>query len=291
MKLLCKSKKCLLTFTYGHVIEFSALFYISYLFVCSKGNYTQEESNIQKIVAQIRRTRAFIDYSIPILFVLIQGSWSDIHGRKLPLLLPCIGFAIQALTLAMAYFFQSWGGFTIVLMSAIPKNLSGSDVTFRMAALSHVSDTSTKQSRTLRTGLMSAALTLGVPLGFALGGATAKAAIKAEIAFLISAGICMISFLTILIFVDNAPSICENDKDSDKGQSRATKSSKKKFLSRDTVRDVMKSLVLSFHGVSKRDRIQIIVLVCAIICINAPIQGKISITKWGELRKQFDIDA
>lgn len=246
----------------------------------SNGNYTVEESNIQKVMAQIRRTRAILDYSIPIIFVLYQGSWSDIHGRKMSLLLPCFGFILQAITLALSYFFQTWDGFTVVLISTIPKCLSGADVTFRMAALSYVSDISTEQGRTLRTGLISAAFTLGVPMGFALGGAAVKVAIRPEIAFLISAGICTVAFLTILIFVDNKPQQgkLETKKSSDSPTSKndtATPETKRKCLSLGTVRSVVKSLTLSFDGVSSSKRIQIVFLVFAIICINAPIQGKI----------------
>ncbi len=234
-------------------------------------------------MAQIRRTRAILDYSIPIIFVLYQGSWSDVHGRKMSLLLPCFGFMLQAIALALSYFFQTWDGLTVVLVSSIPICLSGADVTFRMAALSYVSDISTEHGRTLRTGLISAAFTLGVPMGFALGGAAVKIAIRPEVAFLISAGICTVAFLTILIFVDNKPQRekLEETKSSDLPKSKSdaiSPETKRKCLSLDTIRSVVKALTLSFDGVSSSKRIQIMFLVFAIICINAPIQGIILIS-------------
>lgn len=159
-----------------------------------------------------------------------------------------------------------------MLISTIPKCLAGSDVTFRMAAQSYISDITTKSSRTVRTGLISAAFTLGVPVGFALGGAAVKASIKSEIAFLCSAVICTVAFIQILLFVDNKPKILTEHQNKVKSSNET--SEQRKWFTLSNLMSVARSLILSFDGVSTSDRIQIFVLISAIVCINAPIQGE-----------------
>lgn len=218
--------------------------------------------------------RSFLDYSIPIVFVIFQGSWSDIHGRKLALLLPCFGFTVQALTFFACKFFEGWDAYTVVLISTIPKCLSGSDVTFRMAALSYISDISTKHGRTLRTGLISAALGLGVPVGFALGGAAVKSSLGTDVPFLISACISATSFVTILLLVDNRPKIPNDEKNIDT-ENQASVSKERRCLTLSNIKSVLRSLVLSFDGVSTAVRLQLVILIVAIICVLAPIQGNL----------------
>lgn len=182
----------------------------------------------------------------------------------MPLLLPCIGFILQPLSLFLCTYFENLDGYAVMLISTIPKCLAGSDVTFRMAAQSYIADITTKSSRTVRTGLMSAAFTLGVPVGFALGGAAVKASIKTEWAFLCSAVICAAAFIQVLLFVDNRPKILGNHQTQVNADEQLV-----------NFKSVFRSLMLSFDGVSTSDRIQIFVLISAIICVNAPIQGEI----------------
>lgn len=226
---------------------------------------------MQTVMTQLRKTSSIINYSIPIIFVIMHGSWSDLYGRKVPLLLPCIGFISQALSLFLCTYFESWDGYSVMLISTIPKCIAGSDVTFRMAAQSYITDITTKSSRTVRTGLISAALTLGVPVGFAIGGAAVKASINSEIAFLCSAAICTVAFIHILLFVDNKPKIVTEQQ---KPSVKINANEQRKWLTHSNLISMLRSLILSFDGVSTSNRIQIFVLISAIVCINAPIQGE-----------------
>lgn len=159
-----------------------------------------------------------------------------------------------------------------MLISTIPKCLAGSDVTFRMAAQTYISDITAKSSRTVRTGLISAAFTLGVPIGFALGGAAVKTAMKLEMAFLCSAGICTFALIQIFLFVDNKPKIVSEQRKHDNNSNNTNGA--KKWLTFSNSKSVLRSLILVFDGVSTSDRIQILVLIAAVVCINAPIQGE-----------------
>ncbi|KAG4074975.1 hypothetical protein HA402_014554 [Bradysia odoriphaga] len=244
-------------------------------------------------MADLRKTSSIINYTIPIIFVILHGSWSDIYGRKMTLLLPCIGFILQALSLFLCTCIKSWDGYVVMLISTIPKCLAGSDVTFRMAAQSYISDISTNTDRTVRTGLISAAFTLGVPMGFALGGTAVKASMKSEIAFLCSAGICTLAFIQILLFVDNRPlkTVMEQQEKATSPDCISNNPTEgKKWFTFSNFMSVLRSLMLSFEGVSNSDRIQIFVLLTAIVCVNAPIQGEFGVM-YLYLRKKLSWDS
>lgn len=105
---------------------------------------------------------------LPVLVVLLAGSISDRHGRKLPMIAVLGGFVMYAMVYILVILNPSWP-VEVLYAAALAVNVTGSWVIFNMAAYSYLADITTMETRTKRMGWMDAVWSLGEPLGTLLG--------------------------------------------------------------------------------------------------------------------------
>eukprot|EP00064_Thunnus_orientalis_P006163 superscaffoldBa00000629_g6179 len=107
-------------------------------------------------------------FSVGLLVVPLLGSWSDLAGRRLVLIFPNLGLALQAvvylvvmyLKLPVAYF----------LLGRLLSGLSGDFNAILAGCFAYVADTSDRQSRTFRVAILEACLGLSGMLASIIGG-------------------------------------------------------------------------------------------------------------------------
>jgi len=109
---------------------------------------------------------------IPVLgLTLFVGSWSDKVGRKLVMVMPCLGTVLAAMLFLVSTIFIKQGYYLpMVLCGAIIRGMFGGDATLMMAVNSCVSDMTFVSNRTWRFSLLYAMNYIGKVLGYIIVG-------------------------------------------------------------------------------------------------------------------------
>ncbi|XP_047986349.1 proton-coupled folate transporter-like isoform X2 [Leguminivora glycinivorella] len=146
-------------------------------FVCDelierKGNHTEQEGEIQKIISQIETWRSVIQTAVPTLLVIFMGAWSDRTGnRKFCILLPVAGEILVCLSnILSTYFFDEIPVEVTMLLESIFPAVTGGWVMMFLGVFSYISDITTAESRTFRVGLVNLCMTCGILVGTSLSG-------------------------------------------------------------------------------------------------------------------------
>lgn len=124
------------------------------------------------LVANMQSWQIPLQSSIPAIVVLFVGAWSDRTGnRKTLMLVPVIGELVSSLGLMLTtYFFLEWPLWVTALIESVPTALSGGMTIALMGSFSYIADVTTLDSRTLRMGIVAVIVTLGIPLGTSISG-------------------------------------------------------------------------------------------------------------------------
>lgn len=139
-----------------------------------------------------------------VLLVLYIGPWSDAYGRRGPLLLSVSSILVGTIAMLIGYFsLGSLNGLSFALLTMLPFHLTGGIVTFCMVAYAHVADTTSKDQRTVWTGVLSGMIRAGAPLGYALGGLSMKKGVGVVPYLSFSLLLNVVSLLTVLFCVKN----------------------------------------------------------------------------------------
>jgi MFS family permease len=150
----------------------------SFLSTCRNNDssfYDEYDDSTAKITASITIWRSLLESGIPIIFALFLGPWTDLHGRKGPMLFSMFGYSVQLLGLILiSSQFPTWNAQLVAIFAALPVALTGSQTAFNMCLYSYIADTTSIGMRTLRIGIANACWFLGISLGLGLGGALAK---------------------------------------------------------------------------------------------------------------------
>ncbi|XP_068086482.1 probable peptidoglycan muropeptide transporter SLC46 isoform X3 [Anabrus simplex] len=135
-------------------------------------NYTEEETNVQQLVAGMTVWKTIVQSAIPSAMMLFLGSWSDRHGKRKPLMLmPIIGEFLSCMGfIACTYFFYELPMEVAGVVESLFPSITGGWFTMFMAVFSYVGDITTVEMRTLRIGVVNVFVSLGVPVGMALSG-------------------------------------------------------------------------------------------------------------------------
>lgn len=141
-----------------------------------RGNLTEYEGDIQKIISNIESWKSVIQTSIPTLLVIFMGAWSDRTGnRKVCILMPIFGeFMVCVSNLLSTFFFNEIGVEVTMFFEAIFPAVTGGWVMVYLGVFSYISDITDEESRTFRVGLVNLCMTAGVPIGTALSGILLK---------------------------------------------------------------------------------------------------------------------
>ncbi len=88
--------------------------------------YSDEETEIQKIMSTNATYRSILDNSVPFLFLIFVGPLSDTFGRKIPLLISTLGTMMYSLLmLFLSYKRDSLDPLVVNLVGGFPQYVSG----------------------------------------------------------------------------------------------------------------------------------------------------------------------
>lgn len=168
------------------------------------GNFSQYESEVQKIISSIEQWKSVIQTSIPLFLVIFMGAWSDRTGnRKLCILLPILGELLTCISnLISTVFFDEIPVEVSMFFEALFPALTGGWVMMYLGVFSYISDITDNESRTFRVGLVNLCMTAGIPIGTALSGILLKLLGYYGI-FIISGTICLLIFIYAFFCLKN----------------------------------------------------------------------------------------
>ncbi|XP_022170772.1 hippocampus abundant transcript 1 protein-like [Myzus persicae] len=229
---------------------------------------TDSEITVQKLVADMLIWQTILQSSVPAVFVLFLGSWSDRNRLRRPcMLLPVYGEVVRNLGLLVCvYFFDELPMNLTGLWQSLPIAVTGYWTVMYMAVFSYVGDHSTEQNKTLRVGLVNATMALCLPIGTGLSGILYR-----ELGFtgvyIIALILCCISIWMAHIFVHDTKQIKFN---SGKKNERSYWNRIKFFFSLNHIIDAFK---VTFKKEKNNRRMKVIALTLLITGIMGPLQG------------------
>lgn len=239
--------------------------------ICTKAlNGDTDDDNITKIaqtealklVADMQSWQSPVQSSIPAIVVLFVGAWSDRTGnRKTLMLIPILGEIVSSLGLLLAtYFFLEWPLWVTALIEAVPSALSGGQTIALMGSYSYISDVTTIESRTFRIGVVAVIVTLGFPFGTSISGVLTQ-----NLGYYGVFGIGLA--LYVIGFIHTSLRIHDVNRKETTGGNFINKI--KEFFHPKNIWDTA-SILFRSHG---RQRMQIILVICAHIVIVGPVIG------------------
>lgn len=162
---LCLEKSCLVNLHYDERT-------CSHIMQGRTHNYTEQEKNVQTMVASMTAWSFPLQTALPGLLTLFLGAWSDRTGnRKAFMMLPILGKLISAIGLILStIFFLQVGVNETALIEGLPPALAGGRVAMTMAVYSYITDITSESERTFRLGIITAIMTLIRPIGMAVSG-------------------------------------------------------------------------------------------------------------------------
>ena len=114
---------------------------------------------------------------LPVILSLVVGSWSDIHGRKLPMMLSAFGMAVSYLFLLVLTYLPNFCAQNpwILLLPSIPIALGGNFPVFMMSTMSYLGDlliikNASTAEKLYRYLIGEACFLFGGPIGLYFGG-------------------------------------------------------------------------------------------------------------------------
>ncbi|KAK4305057.1 hypothetical protein Pmani_023047 [Petrolisthes manimaculis] len=152
-------------------IEKTCLFHFHYSEeVCknlSGGQHPQEQLDVHRQMALYHLYQKLITHVPSIPVVLLLGTWSDLRGRRMPIVLTLLSFTLGSLGVVA----NSWW-WTLppeyLLLCNLPVGLSGGHAAFVMAYNAYLSTATGNKERTTRFSLIMVVLSVGMSVGKAV---------------------------------------------------------------------------------------------------------------------------
>jgi len=238
-------------------------------------NYTEEETEVQQLVARMTIWKTALQSSLPCIILLFLGSWSDRHGRRKPcMLLPLTGEIVTCISLILCtYFFFEVPMEVVGFVEAIFPAMTGGWFIMFMAAFSYIADVTTVEMRTLRIGIANVFVSVGVPVGMALSGVLYRE-IGFYGVFATTAVLYALSFWYGFFRIKEAP---RQKTDQVKKRIEALKLQRCGFL-RDLfdIRHISETFKVAFKEGKNNRKMRVIMLMIACMVIIGPMHGKLS---------------
>ncbi|XP_077287139.1 putative peptidoglycan muropeptide transporter SLC46 [Arctopsyche grandis] len=139
-------------------------------------NLTEEVIQVQTLVANMAAWKYPLQTIIPAFMIVFIGAWSDRTGLRRPcMLMPIVGEFLTSFGLILCTFYLlEWPLETAGLIEALPPALTGGWTCMFMAVFSYISDNTSLEDRTFRTGIANVFVSVGMPVGTALSGIFTK---------------------------------------------------------------------------------------------------------------------
>jgi len=195
------------------MLEPSVVMYI-YLGVChtmyttdlmcdNLSEYPDEQDAVQRKATKFLTWYRFLS-DLPVLgLTLFVGSWSDKVGRKLVMILPCLGTVLTVMLYLISTLFIKQGYFlAMVLCGAIMRGLFGGNVIMMMAVQSCISDMTSVSNRTWRFSVLYAMNYVGNVVGYIIMGVLLQVYSFAHV-FVVAISLQATCIFWVLLFVQD----------------------------------------------------------------------------------------
>ncbi len=133
------------------------------------GSHVEEQNAVQERATKFNVVKNILEHVGPFVFTLFLGPWSDIHGRKIPLVVFLVGLTLGQIGYVVNSSFMSLRKEWILILASLPYTLSGGKMVMDLCLFSYISDVSSVESRTWRISVLDVFLFGGVPVGNLLG--------------------------------------------------------------------------------------------------------------------------
>lgn len=253
---LCLEKSCLVNLQYDEET-------CSHIMQGRTHNYTEQEKNVQKMVAGMTAWSFPLQTALPGILTLFVGAWSDRTGnRKSFMVLPILGKLISVFGIILStVFFLKVGLNETALIEGLPPALAGGRVAMTMAVYSYVTDITSDSERTFRLGIITAILTLSRPIGLALSGIMTRRFGYYGV-FTVACIFYLTGFVYILLRLK------------EKKKKKIDNEESETICSMFSVKDLAATVNVAFKPREGSRRLQIILIMFAYMFIVGPVLGK-----------------
>lgn len=130
------------------------------------------ESYAQELVAGIQTWKLTIQYSVPLVFILFAGPWSDTHGRRRrPLMfIPIAGQLLTDAFNVLNVYNWHWSPTVAAISECLVPALTGSRICCVVGVASYVADITRVEDRTKRIGMLMSLYFIATPIGACTAG-------------------------------------------------------------------------------------------------------------------------
>ncbi|KAG8234367.1 hypothetical protein J437_LFUL014986, partial [Ladona fulva] len=171
-----------------------------------RAEYESLKVDVQSLVSEFYQYNNIAGNGATVLLALVLGSWSDLVGRKAPLLLGLAGklyYSFMVVINSAEWAGIDWPLYTIIYSATLPSAITGADVAIFMGCFSYLSDITTPKDRTWRVAILEAVYLLTMPTGIALGAYLFSLLNRSFAAlFAMNAGMLLAAIIYSFIFLD-----------------------------------------------------------------------------------------
>jgi len=230
-------------------------------------NLTSSEISVQKLVADMLIWQTILQSSLPAIFVLFLGSWSDRNRLRKPcMMLPIYGEIIRNIGLLICvYFFDEIPMELTGLVQSLPIAITGFWTVMFMAVFAYIGDVSTIKNKTMRIGLVNATMALSLPIGTGFSGILYR-----KLGF---TGVYTIALVLCFISIWMA-CVCVHDTKIIKSHKENKKSYWTSIIFFFNLKHIIEAFKVTFKNEKNNRRMKVIALTILITGIMGPLQGE-----------------
>nr|XP_053642951.1 proton-coupled folate transporter-like [Cherax quadricarinatus] len=149
-------------------VDKTCLFYFNFSTeICSNlnsGRFPAEQDMVQRQVTRYNVYCAVIQHVPAVVVVMVLGAWSDLRDRRLPILVPMLGYFLMALGLtANAYWWPLQPEFLLICF--VPVGLTGATTAIYMSVSAYISADTDARARTTRISVVMVLVPVASTLG------------------------------------------------------------------------------------------------------------------------------
>lgn len=132
------------------------------------GKYPEEQMNVQKTTAVYNMYAHIAQYLPAVFVVLLLGTWSDKRGRRLPIIVPFLGYFLTSLSVTAVSYFWTLPP-TYLLLAYLPLSFTGGLMGVYAGVYPYLTAVTTQRARTTRISFLAVVILGSATIGIASG--------------------------------------------------------------------------------------------------------------------------
>lgn len=137
--------------------------------ICENVKQSNFSVHVQKTTSIYYQWECVAAHIFPMFLALYLGAFSDLYGRKLPLMIGLSGKLIYSVMMVLNAYMINWPLKYIIFTATLPSALTASDVAIFASCFAYISDVSSVKNRTMRVTILDVCYLSAMPIGIALG--------------------------------------------------------------------------------------------------------------------------